>query len=132
MPEHELTKDGATWFWFPDFAEEGEPFAGCWVPSIQWNGSTVGVDGIAFYTEAECQAWIDEAVKAAPGQLAAVAGRPGYGRGGQSQSEAVHAAVREILDLTSQGTDLVKSHAYFRVLRDLYLAGKTAGEGERS
>lgn len=126
------TKDGATWFWFPDLAGEGEPFAGCWVPSIQWDGSTVAVDGIAFYTEAECKAWIDEAVKAAPSQLAAVAARPGYGRGGQTQSGAVHTAVQAILDLTSHNTDLVKSHEFFRVLRDLYLAGKTAGEGEQS
>lgn len=126
MPEHELTKDGATWFWFPDVAEEGETFAGLWVPQLQCDGYIPSVDGIAFDTEAECQAWIDEAVKAAPGQLAAIAGQPGYGCGGQTQSEAVHTAAQGILDLASHGTDLVKSHEFFRVLRDLYLAGKAA------
>jgi hypothetical protein len=127
MPQHELTKDGATWFWFPGKAEGDEPFAGFWVPNIQCDGYIPAIDGIGFSTEAQCQAWIDEAVKAAPGQLAAVAARPGYGRGGQTQSRAVHTAVQEILDLTSHGTDLVKSHEFFRVLRDLYLAGKAAG-----
>lgn len=63
---HEFTDDGATWFWFPDLAEEGEPFAGHWVPQLQCDGYIPSVDGIAFNSAADCQAWINEAAKAAP------------------------------------------------------------------
>ena len=76
MTHHEFTHDGATWFWFPDLAEEGEPFAGHWVPQLQCDGYIPSIDGIAFNTKEDCQAWINQAVKSAG--LAAAGGFPAH------------------------------------------------------
>jgi hypothetical protein len=40
--------------------------AGHWAAYLQCDGYTPSIDGIWFNSEAECQAWIDEAAKASP------------------------------------------------------------------
>jgi hypothetical protein len=69
MPE--ITKDGATWFWYceqvTDEPELASKFGGeLWRPVLQCDGWVMCDDGLAFPSQQACQAWIDEAVKAAP------------------------------------------------------------------
>jgi hypothetical protein len=71
---HELTRDGSTWYWWPEQETEGS-MAGRWMPSLQCDGYIPSIDGAWFNTEAECQAWIDEAAKASPVPPVRVDGR---------------------------------------------------------